>query len=179
MESRKNTPCTSPWTITRRLITNLFSPLGRSDLRDQLLLVVSGVLARGVERLDRCRVGEAAARVDAEVVPDEACRVADAVEARRRKLWVPRVRREPDVVADRPELRAIELDRGVDAVVLPSLWQARIEEQSRDRRLGRARSRTGQSPIVESNGHGPIGRHYEIRLQRVPDPGRVVHLDGA
>ena len=35
--------------------------LGRPDLRDQLLLVVAGVLARGVERLDRCGVGEPAA----------------------------------------------------------------------------------------------------------------------
>ncbi len=56
--------------------------LGRPDLRDELLLVVAGVLARGVERLDGRGVRETAARVDAEVVADEARRIADAVEAR-------------------------------------------------------------------------------------------------
>ena len=87
--------------------------------------------------------------------------------------------REPDVVADRPELRTIELDRRVDAVVLPPLWRARVEEQSRDCRLGRVRRRTGQPPIVKSHRHGPVGSHDEIRLQGVADAGRVVHLDRA
>src|SRR5580765_3935264 len=48
------------------------------ESRDQLLLVVAGVLAGGVVRLDRGGVREAAARVDAEVVAEERAVRADA-----------------------------------------------------------------------------------------------------
>src|SRR5438046_5061912 len=87
------------------------------NLRDQLLLVVAGILARGAEGLDRGGVGESPARVDPEVVADEARGIADAVESRRRELRVPAVRGQTDVVTDRPQPWTVELDRRVDAVV--------------------------------------------------------------
>src|SRR5207244_13525649 len=105
---------------------------------------------------------------DAEVVADEARRIADAVEAWRRQFRIPRVLGKTDVVAEGAKLRAIELDRGIDAVVLPPLWRARVEERSRNGRIGRVRLRKRQPSVVACHRDGPSGSNRAIGLHRVP-----------
>src|SRR5207247_2084409 len=63
------------------------------------------------------------------------------------------------------------------AVVLAPVRHARIEDQAGNRRLWRVPFRTSQPPVVESDRDDPVGRYGEVRLQRVPRAGRVVHLD--
>src|SRR5207253_11092831 len=104
--------------------------LRRPDPGDQLLLVIAGVLAGRVVGLDRRRVGKPAAGVDTEVVADEARRTATAVVTRGRELWIPGVLRQADVVPERTQICAVELDRGVDAVVPAGERCLRVEEQT-------------------------------------------------
>src|SRR6266516_2559744 len=231
-ESRKNTPCTCPWTTRRRRITRRIlarwscgrsssvagwcartgpsrstaprssassepyagSPvvsrrrasqwtisstgnagLRRPELRHQLLLVVPGILPRRVVRLDGCRVREAAARVDTEVVADEAPGRADAVGPRRGQLRIPRVRRQPHVVSERLQPRGVELDRRVDAVGHAAVRRPRIELEPGDRCLRRVARRARQAPVVEGDGDAAVGGHGDPRLQRLSLARAVVH----
>jgi hypothetical protein len=99
--------------------------LGGHEPCDHLLLVEERVLAGVVEGRHRGRVGEPAARGDAEVVADEGARAADAAGAQRRELRVPGMRRQADVVPDERQGGFVELRRGVDAVVRSSVGRAR------------------------------------------------------
>src|SRR5204863_5022837 len=88
---------------------------GRCDLRDQLLLVEQAVRPVVVRRHGRrVRVTGSAGRhrrrgIDTEVIADERLGRADARRMWRIQLWIPRVRRQSDVLADRREVRVIEL----------------------------------------------------------------------
>src|SRR5207249_5706028 len=124
------------------------------NLGHRMWLVPTRILAGRVEGLDRRGVGKAAARVDPEVVADEARGVADAVEPRRGELRVPAMRGESDVVTDRTQLGAIELNRRVDAVVRAPVGRARIEAEASNDGLERVARGAGESPVVECDRDG-------------------------
>src|SRR5204862_4733350 len=85
-------------------------PLRIGDARHDLLLMEERVFACSVERRYRRRVRVATSVIDAEVVADEASGRANAARVWRRELRIPRVSRETDVLPDRREVRAVELD---------------------------------------------------------------------
>src|SRR6202795_3900602 len=104
--------------------------LWNSESWDHLLPGVRGILligrqARVVEGADRGRVVSRAARDIAVVVADEPFSRARAAGLGLIELWVPRVLADPDVVPERAERRAVELDARVDAVVGEAVWWQR------------------------------------------------------
>ena len=134
--------------------------LRQGNPRDDLLLVEARVLARVVVRRDRGRVGRAAADSTPEVVADERARRADAARVERRELRIPRVLRQADVVPIGVEIRRVELDRRVDAVVrrAPVRQRMRVEARRRSPRV--------RVPVAGQGSRGRRTRRRQCRSAR-------------
>src|SRR6266540_765579 len=141
------------WTQTSNAVKtglpSLWEPrLANRGLRDRdsghdLLLVVARVGAV-VVGADRGREARRPGKRVPEVVADEGGAWRAHAEAERRvQLRVPRVKAEPDVVAFRHEVRPVELDARVDAVVRGPEGARRVESKAGSGGLGRAGGRTG------------------------------------
>src|SRR3954453_18983686 len=89
--------------------------LWNRDARDDLLLVVRRILAGVVVRRDRRCIEVASVGIDPEVVADESRAAADAGRMRRVELRIAGMSRHAEVVAERLQVRRVELDRRVDA----------------------------------------------------------------
>src|SRR6266852_6893575 len=100
----------------------LASSLRDRHTRHDLLLVVRAVGAR-VVGADEGRDDPRAADRSSEVVTDKGPDAGRAARMRRVKLRIEGVLGEPDVAADSLQVRAVELDARVDAVIGRSIWR--------------------------------------------------------
>src|SRR3954454_11713569 len=91
--------------------------LWNPDARDDLLLVVRRVLAGVVVSRDGRCIEVASVGIDPEVVADESRAAADAGWMRRVELRIPGMSRHAEVVADGLQVRRVELDCRIHAVV--------------------------------------------------------------
>src|SRR5438445_3143865 len=143
--------------------------------RDHLLLVVLRVAAVVVSAHEG-GVVDHAGKIVAEVIADERVhRIARTAAIRTVELGIPAILGQSNVVPDWLEVRRIELDARVDAVIGRAIgWErARVvgvllvELQPRGRRLSRTRRRTGEPPVIESDAYGSVGCHCQVRLELV------------
>src|SRR5258708_9329669 len=97
------------------------------------------------------------------------------------ELRVVGVLAEPDVVPDRGELRGVELDAGVHAVVGGAVGRQAagivgvdlIQGQPGGGRLRRAGRGAGQAAVVEVHAHRAAGRDADVGLELVGAAGPV------
>src|SRR5260221_979919 len=159
-------------------------PLWDGDRRHDLLLIVRRIAAVVVRAHEREEVERAARRV-AKVIANEAETAPDAGWTCGAELWIPAVRREPNVVAIRGERRRVPLDRGVHAVIGRTVRRhaprpvgvSRVERQTGTSRLARPSCGTGKAPIVKGKADRAARRDGEIRLELIRWRGIVIHLD--
>src|SRR2546423_9910866 len=148
------------------------------------MLGVAGVV-KGADRGGRAR---RAVEIVPEIVADEgvlARKEPTAVSPGRIQLRIPGMGAQAEVVAQRRQRGAVELDAGVDAVIARPVWRQRASEVRIDgiepdpgaRRLGRAGGGTGEPSIVEIDAQGAVGRGRQVRLELVSRAGVVVDPD--
>src|SRR5438105_4898464 len=90
---------------------------------------------------------------------------------RRRQLRIPRMWRETDVVTDRRQVRLVQLDGGVDAIVGESERLLGIVAKS-CRGSGRP-VRTRQAPVIKGYRDGAVWSDVQVRLELI-DRARIV-----